>query len=758
MIKKTVLLLLVSLSPLPSIAYSLDSSSPIVNNTESGAKIAESDKKYLSIQLPVIVNNYSIQPKTPEKQIPTNHESNWSASIIGYIKFIVYLYGICSVLIMLIIYCCRNLGAKKLIDKIRISQLNSSKIKFIYDALLNSRQDIILINGKWGSGKSTFIKNNLLNDKLSQSIPFVYLNCSEFENYRELLEQLIINSMTTTWLKKLFKFNLIHLLAKLSPITLKEFIFAGRVFILDDVERLTKLKNIEVEMIISLICYLQEQKKSKIILVANEDELISNQAFASLREKIICDTFSISKSFDSIYGEIVRDLVTEETDQTIFKNEDVRSGIKFFYDHTSNIRIIKHQIHNVLRVAQWWNDRKYDESYLDLYLKFIFGEDGFYTELFYLYTKNPFYLDLLAKLGVVYAKRHDFISQNLISIYKPNSVHDLITKFNLPQKESDERKISPYTQQQIDELLKQILAIDDFGLIKSSLITDKLSNDDWSMIFNKKQTDKIENTHDISQMSVQVIKIIKQQFEAIDKGDLSSFVEHYSILEDDLNFTMIDENLSIDNLNQKLQTYINFALRQKEISIPQKTPLHYALINALTLDYIINSTDESSTALLERLWTSLKKRTNDTQDYENLKVWLKNNIQKENGKYFKNLLNLFEFIFNKLTATEISNYFNFCYETFNRIKEILTSEQSESVNSLLIEHMDYEHPTKLHAQYLDLIDFNTMGITSSTLKKEDAEKIANKITDLTNWRNIYDDSFINDNLSQLKSILYPENP
>ena len=135
-------------------------------------------------------------------------------------------------------------------------------------------------------------------------------------------------------------------------------------------------------------------------------------------------------------------------------------------------------------------------------------------------------------------------------------------------------------------------------------------------------------------------------------------------------------------------------------------------------------------------------------------VWLRNNIEKENGKYFENLLNLFKFIFEKLTPTEKINYFNFCYETFNRIKEILTSEQRESVNSLFIEHIDYEHPKELSKQYSNLLDLSIDNI----LKEDDNKKIANKIKELTNWRNIYDDYFIHNNLFQLKSILYPENP
>ncbi|AUR51024.1 ATP-binding protein [Aquella oligotrophica] len=452
-----------------------------------------------------ILNSYKydlkftfLNPTPPNEAIKTD--------LLNLIKSVFnnvfYFWGIFSFLTLATLYFLRDCQSRKLIDKIRLSQLNNEKAGFIYKSLLESKNSIVLLNGKWGAGKTTFIKENLINCQLSQSVPFVYLNCSEFENYRNLVEHIIIESQPNSLIKFLFKINLISLLIKLSSVTLKDFIWSGRVIIFDDVERIVKLNNIHVEAIISLIFYLQEHKKCKIILTANEDELAENKAFASLREKIICDTYNISKKFDVIYPDIIREILSNDQNQEIEailqandKNDNIKAGIKFIYDITSNIRIIKHQINNIIKGLKWWNEKSFAEEYRPKYVKHLFGKDGYYTELFYLYIKNPHYLDMLAKLGCVYleikkSKKIETIqNNNYISPYPKNSIHDLIAQLNFPnsnnelqgneKSEKQEAYVNKYTQERIDELFNDMLTIFDFGLVSKTLITDKFGNEDF---------------------------------------------------------------------------------------------------------------------------------------------------------------------------------------------------------------------------------------------------------------------------------------
>ena len=139
----------------------------------------------------------------------------------------------------------------------------------------------LLIDGAWGSGKTTHYENNY---KYIADKPNIYISCFSASR-SELIAQIIQEQF---WCKLL---TLNGLLAKFMESNWKIFMPKNRVVVFDDLERLHTGKENYLDLI-GIVDHLKNRNECKIILICNMSELKSNQEsnphiFNSYMERIV---------------------------------------------------------------------------------------------------------------------------------------------------------------------------------------------------------------------------------------------------------------------------------------------------------------------------------------------------------------------------------------------------------------------------------------------------------------------------------------
>lgn len=135
----------------------------------------------------------------------------------------------------------------------------------------------LLIDGVWGSGKTTYYKKHYqyIDDK-----PNIYISCFSASR-SELIAQIIQQQF---WCKLL---TLNGLLAKLMESNWQMFMPKNRVMVFDDLERLHTNQDNYLDLI-GVIDYLKDRMECKIILICNMSELKA-PIFNSYMERIVDD-------------------------------------------------------------------------------------------------------------------------------------------------------------------------------------------------------------------------------------------------------------------------------------------------------------------------------------------------------------------------------------------------------------------------------------------------------------------------------------
>ena len=214
----------------------------------------------------------------------------------------------------------------------------------------NNLEYAVLLKGKWGSGKTFFIKNF---EELKE-IKFVYVSLFGLKTIEEVHEKIfesfhpLLSSKGTKFLssilkgaikfgtkveiedlisldkdleKELNKYinieidenNLIRNIFNYAPKILRKDNKKNIVFVFDDLERCL----IKTEHLFSLISDFVEQKGLKLIVIGNEEE-IKKQEYDKFKEKIIGKEFEIYLNFEEAFFDFLN----------LLKDKDIKNFLQ----------------------------------------------------------------------------------------------------------------------------------------------------------------------------------------------------------------------------------------------------------------------------------------------------------------------------------------------------------------------------------------------------------------------------------------------
>lgn len=182
----------------------------------------------------------------------------------------------------------------------------------------------LLIDGAWGSGKTTYYENNY---QYIDNNPNIYISCFSASR-SELIAQIIQQQF---WCKLL---TLNGLLAKFMENNWQIFMPKNRVVVFDDLERLHANQDNYLDLI-GMIDYLKDKKKCQIILICNISEL-KEPIFNTYMERVVDEV-----EFPTLMSE-------NEFENSLIKNaskltKGLLARLYNFYEHgeVNNLRIIK---------------------------------------------------------------------------------------------------------------------------------------------------------------------------------------------------------------------------------------------------------------------------------------------------------------------------------------------------------------------------------------------------------------------------------
>ncbi|CUV65582.1 conserved hypothetical protein [Sulfurovum sp. enrichment culture clone C5] len=243
---------------------------------------------------------------------------------------------------------------------------------------LSSPEYAILLNGKWGSGKTYFI-DTFIGEYKEPNIKFIKISLFGLKNTNSIDEEIFQNlhpllgskyaKITGNILKSALKlgvnldWNQDDKKDGTVNVDLKEFnpldFFSDKkkskqeiIFIFDDLER----TEINLKEVLGYINYLVEQSNFKVIILANEEK-INNDDYKEFKEKIIGKTFEVKHSFEHILTSFI-DTKTDSSKQILKTNTQI---IKNAYE--------KAGYNNLRHISQILFDFEYftkniDEEYL----------------------------------------------------------------------------------------------------------------------------------------------------------------------------------------------------------------------------------------------------------------------------------------------------------------------------------------------------------------------------------------------------------
>lgn len=242
----------------------------------------------------------------------------------------------------------------------------------------------ILISGDWGSGKSHFIENYIEDLKTKHSPPRIlratFNGVSKIQQIEDqFFEQVhpfladknvkIIGSILKASVKIGLKYDFngdksddLTLSPSLGSLITKESekLENGSLIVFDDIER----AKMTLAEIFGYINNLVELQKLKVVMIANEGELIENKetqntesainrkttVYMKLKEKLVGFTFKIESDFDSAFASFLSNLNSDEAKKILNENKEKIKNV-FIKSGKSNLRALKQIIWEFERVS-----------------------------------------------------------------------------------------------------------------------------------------------------------------------------------------------------------------------------------------------------------------------------------------------------------------------------------------------------------------------------------------------------------------------
>lgn len=218
----------------------------------------------------------------------------------------------------------------------------------------------LFINGKWGSGKTWYIKETFPKEFTDKKVLYTSLNgvnsIDDFEQqilFRKIKIQASINDPKIKLVGSIVKQFSSDIIKKYTgfdtnKIELNDFvkISDNEVLIIDDLERSGK----DLDLI-EFLGYIQnnfiEENKIKIILIADETELMNSltesilKKYEKIKEKSIWQTVDFILRIETFYDDLINKFENLEKSKLILENKSFI--IKKFYDYEiKNIRTVSY--------------------------------------------------------------------------------------------------------------------------------------------------------------------------------------------------------------------------------------------------------------------------------------------------------------------------------------------------------------------------------------------------------------------------------
>ncbi|NEP10731.1 MAG: NTPase [Symploca sp. SIO2C1] len=227
-----------------------------------------------------------------------------------------------------------------------------------YCGLAHAPGFAVLLKGQWGAGKTWFIKKyceNLKKNKqkclyisLYGMTSFAEIEYAFFQQLHPVLSSKgmeITNKIFKVFLKGTLKIDLDGdgkddgtLNVQIPEINLPEYLknTDKSILIFDDLERC----NIDLSNMLGYINYFVEHQDLKVLIVANEDELINNANYTDIKEKLIGKTFCISLDFEGALESFIKLVNNSNVRKFLSKNTELIQNL-YSKAECENLRILK---------------------------------------------------------------------------------------------------------------------------------------------------------------------------------------------------------------------------------------------------------------------------------------------------------------------------------------------------------------------------------------------------------------------------------
>lgn len=552
-----------------------------------------------------------------------------------------------------------------------------------YLDLYLEREDVeyaTLLTGKWGCGKTYFIKNYIEKKSKEKKYKFIYIslfglkdipsvNDAIFEELHPILSHKgvkILGGVLKSAIKLGFKFDLgedkndetsVNIdFNKLNPFDNTE--YKDLIFIFDDLER-TLISTTEILGFINSIC---KNENIKTIIIANEDEINNDdKTYKRFKEKVIGKSFTIHNDNESYWKSF-----KEKYSSQLNKYKIIINIIQSTFERSGN-----KNYRNLIQTTDDYIDftKEIKSNYLD--------NDEFIERL-----SEQFYT-----LSLEYKKQHN-IDSVLESLKQDNSgfYYSLIFDTEIW------KMIVTSCYNSYEELNE---------LISSLPIFNKKEDESWQKLWHYREINRDEfyiNLEDV-----------KNKFISIKYENIGILMHAVSML---IFFIKKDlcKGISINEIESILSKYVN---KYKEnSSLPD---LKFFRLNATGLGYI-NEEDLDFMRIRSEFYKTLKKQ----------------NLILENNNTINNFYKLLPFI----KAGDWNNTYS-SYEKY-KYKVFLTEENVNQVMEGLIDDSNNYNGLYNFCYFLDeryKTNHTTDGITLAEYLKAEESFIDKFIACLTNRYN-----------------------
>lgn len=317
-----------------------------------------------------------------------------------------------------------------------MSQIVESIINYIRN---KNAAFAVMINGKWGSGKTYFFNDYLKDEieKADKNVCLIYISLFGIKTIEEIKSQILFNLITNYSNEKVFKkvksksdfslwslirsmpnSNNIFNISSLLYSYFKKLINNGKNIVLcfDDFER----TEVEIENILGCINHFIEHDSAKVIIISDESK-IKDSSYKGIKEKVIGKTFIFDANIDSIVENII---CKYEYNENYYKflgsNKEL---IKKVYELscTNNIRSLKIAVNEFELLYNKASEYDFDSTYFKLMLRL-------YMALMYEIKKGELDLNILRNDKYVYFEKDnektedadDFIRKYFLDPYTFN--------------------------------------------------------------------------------------------------------------------------------------------------------------------------------------------------------------------------------------------------------------------------------------------------------------------------------------------------